>query len=64
VEIRNIKYYQRVFTDGSAELVRYNKETKMWAILCFPCEDKPRAVDNIREAVRDNFDLCAGIKKD
>ena len=40
VEIRGIKYYQRIFTDGSAELVRYNETTKMWAILCFPSEEK------------------------
>ena len=40
VKIRGINYYQRIFTDGSAELVRYNEATKMWAILCFPSEDK------------------------
>jgi hypothetical protein len=40
VEIRGIKYYQRIFTDGCAELVRYDADAKMWAILCFPSEDK------------------------
>ena len=40
VEIRGIKYYQRIFTDGCIELVRYNEKTKMWAVLCFPNEDK------------------------
>jgi hypothetical protein len=39
-EIRGTKYYQRVFTDGCVELVRYCGKTKMWAILCFPSEDK------------------------
>ena len=60
VEIRGINYYQRIFTDGNAELVRYNSDTKMWAVLCFPAQEKPRAIENIREAVRNNFDLSIG----
>jgi len=62
VEIRGIQYYQRIYTDGCAELVRYNSRTKMWAVLCFPSESKPGAIDKIREAVRKNFDISVGIK--
>jgi hypothetical protein len=40
IEINGKKYYQRIFTDGCTELVRYNSKTKMWAVLCFPNEDK------------------------
>jgi hypothetical protein len=40
VDIRGVNYYQRIFSDGCAELVRFNEKTKMWAVLCFPNEDK------------------------
>jgi len=36
VEMNGKGYYQRVYTDGCVELVRYEGKTKMWAILCFP----------------------------
>jgi hypothetical protein len=39
-EIMGKKYYRRIFTDGCTELVRFNEKTKMWAVLCFPNEDK------------------------
>jgi hypothetical protein len=63
VEVRGIKYYQRTYTDGCAELVRYNTDTKMWAMLCFPNETPPGQMEAIREAIRNNFDLSKGIGK-
>jgi hypothetical protein len=42
IEIMGDIYYRRVFTDGCTELVRYNGKTKMWAVLCFPNEDRAR----------------------
>lgn len=33
--IKGIYYYKRVFSDGCAELVRYDQDFKKWVILCF-----------------------------
>lgn len=33
--IRGTYYYKRIFSDGCAELVRYDQNAKKWVILCF-----------------------------
>ena len=48
VERNEIKYYQRLFTDGCAELARYDIKTKRWMILCFPNEDMTAKHPNLR----------------
>ena len=32
--IEGIYYYKRIFSDGCAELVRYDQNLKKWVILC------------------------------
>lgn len=33
--IHGTYYYKRVFSDGCAELVRYDQNVQKWVILCF-----------------------------
>lgn len=33
--IRGIYYFKRIFTDGCAELVRFDWNTQKWAFFCF-----------------------------
>ena len=33
--IRGTYYYKRIFSDGCAELVRYDWNAKKWVVLCF-----------------------------
>jgi len=33
--IRGTRYYKRVFSDGSAELTRYDMPNEKWVHLCF-----------------------------
>lgn len=47
----------RVYTDGSAELVRWGKISKKWVFLLFPPEQAPDAVDKIKAAIKQHFVL-------
>ena len=33
--ISGIYYYKRIYSDGCAELVRYDESVQKWIILCF-----------------------------
>lgn len=33
--IRGTYYFKRIFSDGCAELVRYDQSAEKWVILCF-----------------------------
>ena len=35
VRLNDKVYYRRIFTDGSAELVRFDEQCKRWVVLCF-----------------------------
>jgi hypothetical protein len=57
--IRGTAYTERLFTDGSAELVRYDTHGRIWVFLCFPNTDNPARMGKIKEAVKYNFDPTA-----
>lgn len=51
------RYLQRRFADGSGELVRFDDNAGMWAVLAFPAEVEDGIEDKIRTVVRHNFDI-------
>lgn len=55
--LNNKSYIKRIYDDGSAELIRYDEEQHKWACLCFRASDEQDKSLQIREAVRNNFDL-------
>lgn len=40
--IRDTQYFKRVFSDGCAELVRFDNRVSRWMILCFTNLDEPK----------------------
>ena len=59
----NRRFLRRVYVDGSGELVRYNDEAEMWAILVFPADVESGVEDRIRSSIRNNFDVGVCLEK-
>ena len=51
------EYLQRVYADGTGELVRYDEEAGMWSVLSFPATVESGIEDKIRSVIRNNFDV-------
>lgn len=62
-EVRGDLFLRRVYVDGSGELVRYNDEAEMWAILVFPASVESGIEDKIRSSIRNNFDVGVCLEK-
>ena len=56
-EVRGDLFLRRVYVDGSGELVRYNDEAEMWAILVFSVSVGSSVEDKIRSSIRNNFEV-------
>ena len=62
-EVRGDMFLRRVYADGTGELVRYNDEAEMWAILVFPADVESGVEDKIRSSIRNNFDVGVCLEK-
>ncbi len=62
-EVRGDIFLRRVYADGSGELVRYNDEAEMWAIIVFPASAESGIEDKIRSSIRNNFDVGICLDK-
>lgn len=62
-EVRGDLFLRRVYVDGSGELVRYNDEAEMWAILVFPASVESGVEDKIHSSIRNNFDVGVCLEK-
>jgi len=58
VTIRGRSFYKRIFTDGCAELTRFDDKTEKQVFLCFPGEQAPNQLEKIKEAIKHNFDIA------
>lgn len=60
--VHGMRYLERVYADGCGELVRFDEETEMWAVLVFPATVEEGVEDRIRSVIRNNFDVGVCLK--
>lgn len=57
ITVNGKSYIKRTYEDGCAELLRYDNERVKWVCSCFKALEDPNKAQQIRDAVRNNFDL-------